>query len=60
MFDSFIKTVFANAVQEVERRREQETNALMAEIEGFHKEQAIDKALATNDKEAFLILTEGV
>lgn len=47
------------AALSIERRREQETNALMMEIEAFHIKNAIDKALKNNDRVAFLQLTGG-
>lgn len=56
MFEEIMKL----AIQAVERRREQEMNVLMTEIEAFHIQNAIDKALATNNKEAFLQLTGGM
>lgn len=44
----------AEAAQELHReQREKETNDLMSEINEFHKMNAIDKALATRDREAF-------
>lgn len=43
----------------IEHRREQETNALMMEIEAFNISNAIDKALENNDRVAFLQLTGG-
>lgn len=49
-----------NALREHQQMlKERETNALMVEIEAFHLKNAIDKALATNNKEAFLQLTGG-
>lgn len=60
MFEEFIKKALANAHREFEKQRERETNELMAEIEAFHIQNAIDKALATNNREAFLQLTGGV
>ncbi|MGG2105517.1 IDEAL domain-containing protein [Lysinibacillus pakistanensis] len=44
----------AEAAKELHReQREKETNELMSEINDFHKMNAIDKALATGDREAF-------
>lgn len=51
---------YENAKLQYEQRKKRETNALMAEIEAFHINNAIDKALATNNKEVFLQLTGGV
>lgn len=52
--------IMALAKLAVDRHRERETNVLMEEIEVFHLQNAIDKALATNDKELFLQLTGGI
>lgn len=60
MFEEFIKKAIANAHREFERQKERETNELMAEIEAFHIQNAIDKALATKNKEEFLQLTGGM
>ncbi|MFF2179383.1 IDEAL domain-containing protein [Lysinibacillus sp. NPDC058147] len=44
----------AEAAKELHReQREKETNDLMSEIEAFNVANAIDKALATGDREAF-------
>ena len=60
MIEDFLKNAM-NALREHQRmQKERETNELMAEIEAFHINNAIDKALATNNKEAFLQLTGGV
>lgn len=58
MFEE-LKQAYEAAKLLYEQRKEQETNELMAEIEAFHINNAIDKALATNNKEAFLQLTGG-
>ena len=54
-----LREAYEIAMLEFEQRRKQETNDLMAEIESFHIQNAIDIALATNNKEAFLQLTGG-
>lgn len=52
--------IMALAKLAMERHKERETNALMAEIEAFHIQNAIDKALKNNDRVAFLQLTGGI
>lgn len=59
MFEDFIKRIVADIARETERRKEQETNKLMAEIEAFHIKNAIDAALENNDRVSFLQLTGG-
>lgn len=51
---------YSSAMAVRRERKERETNALIAEIEAFHLQNAIDKSLATNNKEAFLQLTGGI
>lgn len=59
MLDDLIRGYKA-AMEAREKRKAEETNALMAEIEEFHIQNAIDKALASNNKEVFLQLTGGI
>lgn len=59
MFEEIIKRAISSAIQTVREERERETSQLMGEIESFHKRNAIDKALETNDRDSFLLLTGG-
>lgn len=56
MFEEIFKNAIANALQETNRRKSEEINSLMSEIEDFHRTEAIDNALKNNDRDAFLEL----
>ena len=62
MFEEFFRRVVEEErrrVEEAKAKSREELDALMVDIEQFHKDQAVDKALANHDKQLFFSLMKG-